>query len=79
MAIELFAWAILKFQNVASSVRFGLYRTLLEEQTHLRMYLFEMKKGGMELGDRPLNSIFLETGSENANSRKVLRDHGNLF
>lgn len=58
MAIELFAWAILKFQNVASSVRFGLYRTLLEEQTHLRMYLFEMKKGGMELGDRPLNSIF---------------------
>ncbi|EMO71771.1 DUF455 family protein [Leptospira santarosai] len=58
MAIELFAWAILKFQNVSSSVRFGLYRTLLEEQTHLRMYLAEMKKGGMELGDRPLNSVF---------------------
>ncbi|EQA63759.1 PF04305 family protein [Leptospira alexanderi serovar Manhao 3 str. L 60] len=58
MAIELFAWAILKFQDAASSVRFGLYRTLLEEQTHLRMYLSEMKKGGMELGDRPLNSIF---------------------
>ncbi|EMJ90679.1 DUF455 family protein [Leptospira alstonii] len=58
MAIELFAWAILKFQDAASSVRFGLYRTLLEEQTHLRLYLSEMKKGGMELGDRPLNSIF---------------------
>ncbi|PJZ56207.1 ferritin-like domain-containing protein [Leptospira barantonii] len=58
MAIELFAWAILKFQDAPPSVRFGLYRTLLEEQTHLRMYLSEMKKGGMELGDRPLNSIF---------------------
>ncbi|WP_061247183.1 ferritin-like domain-containing protein [Leptospira noguchii] len=58
MAIELFAWAILKFQDASSSVRFGLYRTLLEEQTHLRMYLSEMKKGGMELGDRPLNFIF---------------------
>ncbi|TGL73661.1 DUF455 family protein [Leptospira yasudae] len=58
MAIELFAYALLKFQDAASSVRFGLYRTLLEEQTHLRLYLSEMKKGGMELGDRPLNYIF---------------------
>ncbi|TGK35906.1 DUF455 family protein [Leptospira gomenensis] len=58
MAIELFAYAILKFQDAPSSVRFGLYRTLLEEQTHLRLYLSEMKKGGMELGDRPLNYIF---------------------
>lgn len=45
MAIELFAWAILKFQDAPSSIRFGLYRTLLEEQTHLKMYLSEMKKG----------------------------------
>ncbi|MDV6236074.1 DUF455 family protein [Leptospira ellisii] len=58
MAIELFAYAILKFQDAPSSVRFGLYRTLLEEQTHLRLYLSEMKKGGMELGDRPLNYVF---------------------
>ncbi|XDD50124.1 DUF455 family protein [Leptospira sp. WS92.C1] len=58
MAIELFAYAILKFQDADSSVRFSLYRTLLEEQIHLRLYLSEMKKGGMELGDRPLNSIF---------------------
>ncbi|PJZ54427.1 DUF455 family protein [Leptospira adleri] len=58
MAIELFAYAILKFQDAPSRVRWSLYRTLLEEQNHLRLYLSEMKNGGMELGDRPLNYIF---------------------
>ncbi|PJZ71186.1 hypothetical protein CH373_01330 [Leptospira perolatii] len=58
MAIELFAWAILKFQDASTSVRKSLYKTLLEEQTHLRLYIDSIRKGGMNFGDKPLNYIF---------------------
>lgn len=58
MAVEIFAWAILKFQNAPSSVRKSLYKTILEEQKHLRLYLDSIREWGMDLGDRPLNYIF---------------------
>lgn len=58
MAVELFAWAILKFQDVPSSVRKSFYKTLMEEQTHLRLYLKTIRAWGMDFGDRPLNYIF---------------------
>lgn len=58
MAVELFAWAILKFQDVPSSVRKSFYKTLLEEQMHLRLYLKTIRDWGMDFGDRPLNYIF---------------------
>ncbi|TGL62789.1 DUF455 family protein [Leptospira sarikeiensis] len=58
MAVELFAWAILKFQNASASIRKSLYKTILEEQKHLRLYLDSIREWGMDLGDRPLNYIF---------------------
>ncbi|PJZ66750.1 DUF455 family protein [Leptospira wolffii] len=58
MAVELFAWALLKFQDAPSSVRKSIYKTLLEEQKHLRLYLDSIRDWGMDLGDRPLNYIF---------------------
>lgn len=58
MAVELFAWAILKFQDAPGSVRKSMYKTLLEEQKHLRLYLDSIRDWGMDLGDRPLNYIF---------------------
>ncbi|TGK11846.1 DUF455 family protein [Leptospira fletcheri] len=58
MAVELFAWAILKFQDAPTSVRKSFYRTLLEEQSHLRLYLECIRSGGVDLGDKPLNYIF---------------------
>ncbi|TGK07286.1 DUF455 family protein [Leptospira semungkisensis] len=58
MAVELFAWGILRFQDAPASVRKSLYKTILEEQKHLRLYLDSIRAWGMDLGDRPLNYIF---------------------
>ncbi len=58
MAVELFAWGILKFQDAPGSVRKSLYKTILEEQKHLRLYLDSIREWGMDLGDRHLNYIF---------------------
>ena len=58
MALEIFAWAILKFQNISSKIRRDLFKTLREEQLHLQMYIDRIHELGMEFGDRPLNYIF---------------------
>ncbi|MCB1141665.1 MAG: DUF455 family protein [Leptospiraceae bacterium] len=58
MAIELFAWAILKFQEISPKSRQILLKTLEEEQIHFRLYLERMREFGIDFGDRPLNSIF---------------------
>jgi len=38
-AVELFAWALLRFPQAPLGLRLGLLRTLGEEQTHCRLYL----------------------------------------
>ncbi|TGK01523.1 DUF455 family protein [Leptospira langatensis] len=58
MAVELFAWGILRFQDAPASVRKSMYKTILEEQKHLRLYLDSIRAWGMDLGDRSLNYIF---------------------
>jgi uncharacterized ferritin-like protein (DUF455 family) len=58
MALEIFAWALLKFQNADSLVRRDLFKTLKEEQKHMGLYLLRIRELGMDFGDKPLNSIF---------------------
>ncbi|MBE7413212.1 MAG: DUF455 family protein [Leptospiraceae bacterium] len=58
MAIELFALALLKFQDAPKKVRKSLFRSLKDEQLHFTLYLNRMREMGMDFGDRPLNSVF---------------------
>jgi len=58
MAIELFAWALLKFPELPERFKKDILKTISEEQKHLRLYLQQMQIAGISLGDRPLNYIF---------------------
>ena len=58
MATEIFAWALLKFQNISDKSRLDLFSSLREEQKHLKLYLDRMNELGIEFGERPLNGIF---------------------
>jgi len=48
-AIELFAWAILRFPSLPSALRRGFLLVLEEEQTHLRLYLDRLAAHGATL------------------------------
>lgn len=58
MATEIFAWALLKFQNIPDKSRQDLFNSLQEEQKHLKLYLERMQELGIDFGERPLNGIF---------------------
>lgn len=58
MAIELFAWALLKFPQLSERTKNDIVRTITEEQKHLRLYLDRMYKLGISFGERPLNYSF---------------------
>ena len=58
MAIELFAWALLKFPEAPAPLRRGMWAALVEEQQHLRLYLDRMQAHGAQLGDVPLSGYF---------------------
>lgn len=58
MAIELFAWALLKFPEAPAALRRGMWAALVEEQAHLRLYLDRMQAHGAVLGDVPLSGYF---------------------
>ncbi len=58
MAIELFAWALLRFPTAPPALRRGLWAALVEEQTHLGLYLERLAAHGAALGDVPLSGYF---------------------
>jgi uncharacterized ferritin-like protein (DUF455 family) len=58
MAIELFAWALLKFPTAAPALRRGFVAALVEEQEHLRLYTARLAAHGAVLGDVPLSGYF---------------------
>ncbi len=58
LALELMALALLKFPEAPDSFRRGLVGTMLEEQEHLRLYLAQMKRDGVEPGQIPVNRYF---------------------
>ena len=58
MAIELFAWALLRFPTAPPALRRGLWAALVEEQLHLGLYLDRLQVHGAALGDVPLSGYF---------------------
>jgi uncharacterized ferritin-like protein (DUF455 family) len=58
LALELMALALLKWPEAAPSFREGLVKTMIEEQSHMRLYLARMKELNVEFGETRLNSFF---------------------
>jgi uncharacterized ferritin-like protein (DUF455 family) len=58
MAIEMFAWALLRFPEAPPALRRGLWAALVEEQAHLGLYLDRLRAHGAALGDVPLSGYF---------------------
>ncbi len=57
-AIELFAWAIVRFPSTPAAFRSGLLRILGEEQRHCSLYLDRLAALGGRFGDWPLSGYF---------------------
>ncbi len=58
MAVELFAWALLRWPEQASELRRELALALADEQRHCRLYLERLAAHGERLGDEPLSDYF---------------------
>jgi uncharacterized ferritin-like protein (DUF455 family) len=54
LAVEIMAYALLAFPEAPKTFRKGVAHTLKEEQEHVRLYLAEMSRFNMKLGDVPL-------------------------
>jgi len=53
MAVELFAWALLRWPELPAALRRGLLGALLDEQRHCRLYLERLAALGSDLADHP--------------------------
>lgn len=60
-AIELIAWALLRFSDAPLPFRRGLLTILGEEQAHLGLYLDRMATLGVSPGEVPVNHFFWRT------------------
>lgn len=58
LAVEIMAYALLRFPEASPSFRKGLANTLKEEQEHVRLYVVEMERLGVHFGDLPLYRHF---------------------
>jgi len=61
MALEMMAWALLKFPNAPKAFRLGLAQILIEEQEHFQWYNNRIEEIGAKFGDCPLNDHFWRT------------------
>ncbi len=60
LALELMAVCLLKFPEAPLKFRLGLSRIMLEEQSHMRLYLHRMRALGLEFGEISVNGHFWE-------------------
>lgn len=58
LAVEIMAYALLRFPQAPSSFRRGIANTLKEEQEHVRLYIKELNRLGVRFGDLPLYRHF---------------------
>lgn len=58
MAVELFAWALLRWPDMPAALRRGFLHALEEEQLHLRLYLERLRAWGHRLEDHALSDYF---------------------
>ena len=58
MAVEMFAWAILRWPELPHAIHRGLLGTLQEEQQHCRLYLQRLAAHDSQLSDHRLSDYF---------------------
>jgi len=58
MAVELFAWALLRWPELPAALRRALATVLAEEQSHCKLYLDRLVAHGSQLGDHALSGYF---------------------
>ena len=58
MAVELFAWALLRWPDLPDPMRRGLLAILAEEQLHCRLYLGRLQAHGSHLAAHDLSDYF---------------------
>lgn len=58
LAVELMALALLKFPEAPTAFRHGVVHTILEEQSHLKLYQQQMARYGVEFGEIGVNPFF---------------------
>ena len=58
MAVELFAWALLRYPALPGALRLGLLAALADEQRHCHLYLERLAAHGSTLGEHPLSDYF---------------------
>jgi len=58
MAVEMFAWAILRWPGLPPAMQRGLLGVLQDEQRHCRLYLDRLRAHGSSLSDHVLSDYF---------------------
>ncbi len=58
MAVELLAWALLRWPEMPAGLRRGLLGVLVEEQEHCRLYLGRLAAHGSSLAEHPCSGYF---------------------
>jgi uncharacterized ferritin-like protein (DUF455 family) len=58
MAVELFAWALLRWPDLPTALRRGFMGVLADEQRHCRLYLERLRAHGGSLEDQPRSDYF---------------------
>ncbi len=58
LAVEIMAFTLLAFPEAPPTFRRGLAHTLKEEQEHVRLYIQQMNRLGVQFGDLPLYMHF---------------------
>jgi uncharacterized ferritin-like protein (DUF455 family) len=58
MAVELFAWALLRWPTLPPGLRRALFHVLGEEQLHCRLYLERLAAHGSRLEEHPRSDYF---------------------
>jgi uncharacterized ferritin-like protein (DUF455 family) len=58
MAVELFAWAILRWPGLSPALRCGWLGILLDEQRHCALYLERLRAHGSRLEEQQLSGYF---------------------
>jgi uncharacterized ferritin-like protein (DUF455 family) len=62
-AIEVMAFALLKFSHISKQQKIEIYQTICEEQKHFQLYCKRIVDLGYQFGDFPLNNFFIKSFS----------------
>jgi uncharacterized ferritin-like protein (DUF455 family) len=73
MAVELFAWALLRWPDLEPALRAELFRVLADEQRHCSLYLERLAAHGSSLREHPRSGYFWKHAATIARSPHGVR------